>query len=80
MIVLMENDEIFSEDQTVATILNDYFSNITKSWKNAGNNEEIATGDEISDQVTVAIEKYYSNPSAMLIKSHYENVETFSLT
>ena len=62
-IVLMENDEIVSEDQAVATILNDYFSNITKSLNIADNNENVATGDEIPDPVTAAIEKYRSHPS-----------------
>ena len=73
----MENDEIVSEDQAVATILNDYFSNITKSLNIADNNENVATGDEIPDPVTAAIEKYRSHPSVMLIKSHYEDVEVF---
>ena len=74
----MENDEIVSEDQAVATILNDYFSNITKSLNIADNNENVATGDEIPDPVTAAIEKYRSHPSVMLIKNHYENVEVFN--
>ena len=41
-------------------------------------NENVATSDEIPDPVTAAIEKYCSHPSAMLIKSHYENVEVFN--
>ena len=77
-IVLMENDEIVSEDRAVANILNDYFSNITKSLNIADNNENIATGYEISDPVTADIEKYRSRPSVMLIKGHYENVEVFN--
>ena len=76
-IVLMENDEIVSEDRAVANILNDYFSNITKSLNIADNNENIATADKISDPVTAAFEKYRSHPSVMLIKGHYENVEVF---
>ena len=75
----MENDEIVSEDQAVATILNDYFRNITKSLNIADNNENVATGDEIPDPVTGAIEKYRSHPSVMLIKSHYEAVEFSTL-
>ena len=67
-IILMENDEIVSEDRGVATILNDYFSNITKSLNIADNNENVSTGDEISDPVTAAIEKYRSHPSIILIK------------
>ena len=73
----MENDDIVSEDQAVATILNDYFSNITKSLNIADNNENLATGDEIPDPITAAIEKYRSHPSVMLIKSHYEDVKAF---
>ena len=76
-IVLMENDEVVSEDRAVANILNDYFSTITKSLKIAENNENVVTGDEISDPVTAAIEKYRSHPGVMLIKSHYENAEVF---
>ena len=64
--------------QGVATILNDYFSNITKSLNIADNNENVTTGDEISDPVTAAIEKYRSHPSIILIKSHYENVAVFN--
>ena len=67
-----------SEDQAVATILNDYFSNITKSLNIADNNENLTAGNEISDPVAAAIEKYRSHPSVMLIKSHYENVEGFN--
>ena len=74
----MENDEIFSEERAVATILNDYFSSITKSLNIADNNENVSTGDEISDPVTAAIEKYRSHPSINLKKSHYENIEVFN--
>ena len=73
----LENDEIVSEDQAVATIMNDYFSNITKSLNIADNNENVATGDEIPDPVIAAIEKYRFHPGVMLIKSHYEDAEVF---
>ena len=73
----MENNEVVSEDGAVANILNDYFSTITKSLNIAENNENVATGDEISDPVTAAMEKYRSHPGVMLIKSHYENAEVF---
>ena len=76
-IVLMENNKIVSEDHVVATILNDHFANITKSLNIAGNNETESTGDEISDPVTAAIEKYRSHPSVILIKNHSENIEAF---
>ena len=74
----MESDEIVSEDQSAATIMNDYFSNITKSLNIADNNENVTAGNKISDPVTTAIEKYRPHPSVMLIKSHYENVEIFN--
>ena len=73
----MENNKIVSEDHVVATILNDHFANITKSLNIAGNNETESTGDEISDPVTAAIEKYRSHPSVILIKNHSENIEAF---
>ena len=65
--------QIVAEDRAVATLLNDYFSNITKSLNSADNNENIAAVDEISNPVTAAIEKYCPHPSAMLIKSHYKS-------
>ena len=55
--------------------MNDYFSNITKFLNII---DVVATGDEILDRDTAAIEKYRSHPSVMLIKSHYEQVEAFS--
>ena len=77
-IVLMENDELVSEDRAVANILNEYFSNVAKSLNIADNNENLLPVDGISDPVTAAIAKYRSHPSVLLIKSHCEDVEAFS--
>ena len=74
----MENDEIVSEDRAVATILNDYFSSITKSLNIADNNENVSTGDEISDPATAAIEKYRSHPSINLKKKAIMKILRFS--
>lgn len=73
----MENNKIVSEDHVVTTILNDHFANITKSLNIVGNNETESTGDEISDPVTAAIEKYRSHPSVILIKNYSENIGAF---
>ena len=77
-IVLMENDELVSEDRAIANILNEYFSNVAKSLNIADNNENLLPVDGISDPVTAAIAKYRSHPSVLLIKSHCEDVEAFS--
>ena len=79
-IVLMENDELVSEDREVANILNEYFSNVANSLNIADNNESVLPVDGISDAVTAAIEKYRSHPSVLLIKSNCEDVEAFSFS
>ena len=47
----------------------------TKSLNIADNNENVATGNEISDPVSAAIEKCRSHPNVMLLRSHNEDVE-----
>ena len=52
-IVLMENDELVSEDRTVANILNEYFSNVAKFLNIANNNENALPVDGISDPAAI---------------------------
>ena len=68
-ILLVENNEIISNDNCLAKILNTYFANITRGlpiprW----HNEEISESN--SDPIEKAVRKYASHPSIVKIKSN----------
>lgn len=74
-IILVENDEIISNDLILSEIFNEYFSNVAHSldifaWPEP---ETLAMEDEISH----AIRKYANHPSIIKIKSVYNSENKF---
>ena len=55
VLMMMENDELVSEDRAVANIFNEYFSNVANSLNIADNNESVLPVDGISDPVSAVL-------------------------
>ena len=67
-IILVENDNIISKDDEIATIFNDYFSTLAsklniKQWPDPSNFQPIG------NSVAFSIDKYKEHPSILKIKS-----------
>ena len=82
-ITLLEGDELISDDEKIAKILNDYFVDVTAGWKIAEVEQNLTKTNESCDPVDVAIEMYkidmYTrHPSIKLIKQKTEAREKFS--
>ena len=78
-ILLVENNEIISDDLCLANIFNEYFANITTGlsipkWYSSDNNK---TPD---DPVNAAITKYASHPSIIKIKDLNNHTESFEFS
>ena len=61
-IVLVENDEIISDDRQVAEIFNNYFVTVTETLGITENLDNIRSTEGIIDPVDIAIEKYANHP------------------
>ena len=76
-LILVENQEIISNDLSCAELMNNYFSHITDSlnipqWPTT---PEI---ESISDPILKAICKYKTHPSIKKIQSNFDNSTTFT--
>ena len=74
--VLVDNDQIISDDKEIATTMNNYFSTITKSldiikWPDPGHSTDNM------DHIMMAIRKYENHSSILKIKSHYKSETRF---
>ena len=76
-IVLVEDDEIISDDIEVAEIFNRFFVTVTESLSIKENNDNISDTEGISDPIEKSVQKYSNHPSILKIKSHFLNVEFF---
>ena len=70
-IVLVEGENIITDDKSIATTFNEYYSKITDSlpielW---GTNETFSNSSVSSDPVVIAINKFKDHPSIAMIKS-----------
>ena len=63
-LVLVENDEVISDDRQVAEIFINYFVTVAEILALAGNLDNIRSAEGIIDPVDIAIEKY-ANPSSI---------------
>ena len=75
--ILIENENIISNDKIIAEIFNEYFSNIVKDL----NIPELAnkgTDSDITDSVQNAINKYETHASIIKIKNNLSNNLSFS--
>ena len=73
-LLLVQDNEIISNDFDIATIFNNYFNNITsklaiKNWDKLGRSE---------DPILNAIEKYSEHSSIIKIKSIFQTGDTFA--
>ena len=73
--LLVENGDIVSDDQKLATIFNNYYNTITDKLNVPKWNKDFVTND--SDEVNNAIEKYSLHPSVIAIKNNITNDDTF---
>ena len=76
-ITLLENNDIYEDDEKVANIFNNFFSNVVKTLEVSIESDPLV--DELNlDPVTIAIKKYDTHPSVLKIKENNIDVETFS--
>ncbi len=69
-ILLIENNEIISDNSNISEIMNEYFTNITNTMDIKQWPEPDAT-DEFDNDVDRAVKKYRNHPSIKKIKSFY---------
>ena len=65
-IVLVENDEVITDDRQVAETFNNYFVTVTETLGTAENLDNISSAEGIIDPVDIACEKYATHPSIKL--------------
>ncbi len=71
-ILLIEDNEIISEERTISEIMNEYFTNITENLNIKHWPDPIAIDDSL-DVVQKAIAKYKNHPSIIKIESLHGN-------
>ena len=67
-ITLIENEKFITNDSEIAEILNDFFTNITKTIDIAPGECILNSTDHLLDPVEIAVEKYKHHPSIGKIK------------
>ena len=78
-IILVENNEIITDNKLNSEIMNEYFVNITQNMGIPKFNEEPLTpSDEFIDPVDEIIYKFSKHPSIIKINNIVENTQTFS--
>ena len=77
-IVLVENDEVISDDRQVAEIFNNYFVTVTETLGIAENLDNVRSTEGIIDPVEKAIEKYANHPSIKTVLTRFPVVAGFS--
>ena len=74
-ILLIENNDILSDDKSIATVFNEYFNCITinldlEKW-------DTCTSSLFNDPVSQAVSKYSNHPSIQKIKAKFNNSNKF---
>ena len=77
-IVLVEDDEIISDDTEVAEIFNSFFVTVTESLGIKENNDNISGTEGILDPIEKSIQKYSNHPSILRIKNRFVNADYFT--
>ena len=72
-IILFENETYISEDNKVAEIFNNFFSNVVKQLHLDDGNKCFTNSPNISDPILKAIEKYETHSSILMIKDQVNN-------
>ena len=75
-IILVEKEEILTKDNSVAKVLNNFFSNIVKTL---GINSHPLV-KEVNDPTLTAILKYRNHPSVLTILDKYKNNSIFTFS
>ena len=81
-LIFVENNTIISDEITLATTMNDYFSTITQKLNITQWPKPIIDDcvNDNTDSVTTAIKRYANHPSIMKIKSHYHTGTRFEFS
>ena len=74
-IILVEQNEIISDDTKVAEIFNRHFKEITKSFSSAEYIPDCDEYKQIEDPVLLAIHKYKQHPSIVRISNQLANIK-----
>ena len=75
--VLVEKEEILSKDNSVAKVLNNFFSNIVKTLGISDYMHSHPLAKEVNDLTLRAIMKYRNHPSILAILDKYKNNSIF---
>ena len=77
-LLLIENDEIITDDKDIATLFNKYFANITGTLDIIEWPTTTQTQTTLIDPILNKIDRYIDHPSIKTINTHYCSVEKFS--
>ena len=72
-IILMEDDEIISENERISESLNNFFADAIINLNIPQYEDPTSNTNELDDLLLRAIEKYKNHPSIKLIKTNSEN-------
>ena len=79
-ILLVENEEIISEDSKIAESLNSFFSNIVKILKNPGyRSHNNSLFENVSNPILQVVLKYRNHPNILTIEKYAKANQTSNL-
>ena len=76
-ITLVENEKIITNDSEIAEIINEFFTNITKTMDIAPGECILVPTNHLLDPVEIAVEKYKYHPSIQKIKDKVKQDSSF---
>ena len=79
-IILVEKEEILTKDNSVAKVLNNFFSNIVKTLGISDYMHSHPLAKEVNDPTLRAIMKYRNHPSVLTILGKYKNNSIFTFS
>ena len=79
-IILVEKEEILTKDNSVAKVLNNFFSNIVKTLGISDYMHSYPLTKEVNDPTLRAIMKYRNHPSVLTILGKYKNNSIFTFS
>ena len=79
-IILVEKEEILAKDNSVAKVLNNFFSNIVKALGISDNMHSHPLAKEVNDPTLRAIIKYRNHPCILTLLDKYKNNYIFTFS
>ena len=79
-IILVEKEEILTNDSSVAKVLNNFFSNIVKTLGISDYMHSHPLAKEVNDPTLRTIMKYQNHPSVLTIPGKYKNDSIFTFS